>query len=75
MIFFFMLQIMGLLRCFTAYEKDDGVKLLIMKVSDTTVFLLSFDIWCGLTWTLDFYVLFLDHVRWGHPFDSLGAIY
>lgn len=25
---------MGLLRCFTAYEKDDGVKLLIMKVSD-----------------------------------------
>ncbi|ONM56341.1 3-hydroxyisobutyryl-CoA hydrolase 1 [Zea mays] len=24
-------MIMGLLRCFTAYEKDDGVKLLIMK--------------------------------------------
>nr|CAB3495191.1 unnamed protein product [Digitaria exilis] len=24
-------QIMGLLRCFTAYEEDDGVKLLIMK--------------------------------------------
>jgi hypothetical protein len=36
-----MLQIMGLLRCFTAYEKDDGVKLLIMKVSHATVFLLS----------------------------------
>ena len=37
-----MLQIMELLRCFTAYEKDDKVKLLIMKVPDTTVFLLSF---------------------------------
>jgi hypothetical protein len=39
-----MLQIMGLLRCFTAYEKDDGVKVLIMKVSDATVFLLSFKV-------------------------------
>jgi len=35
-------MIMELLRCFTAYEKDDKVKLLIMKVPDTTVFLLSF---------------------------------
>nr|CAB3500085.1 unnamed protein product [Digitaria exilis] len=26
-------QIMALLRCFTAYEEDDGVKLLIMKRS------------------------------------------
>ena len=39
-----MLQIMELLRCFTAYEKDDGVKVLIMKVSDATVFLLSFKV-------------------------------
>jgi hypothetical protein len=39
-----MLQIMGLLRCFTAYEKDDKVKLLIMKVPDATVFLLSFNV-------------------------------
>jgi len=38
---------MGLLKCFTAYEKDDGVKLLIMKVSDTTVFLLSL-VWSNL---------------------------
>jgi hypothetical protein len=29
----FMLQIKGLLNCFTAFVKDDGVKLLIMKVS------------------------------------------
>ncbi|ONM27486.1 hypothetical protein ZEAMMB73_Zm00001d007733 [Zea mays] len=26
-------QIKGLLNCFTAFVKDDGVKLLIMKVS------------------------------------------
>ena len=32
-----MLQIRALLRCFATYEKDDGVKLLIMKVSDTTL--------------------------------------
>ncbi|PWZ41038.1 hypothetical protein Zm00014a_043497 [Zea mays] len=25
-------MIKGLLRCFTAYVKDDGVKLLIMKI-------------------------------------------
>jgi hypothetical protein len=30
-----MLQIKGLLRCFTAFVKDDGVKLLIMKVSSS----------------------------------------
>ena len=28
-----MLQIKELLRCFIAYQKDDGVKLLILKVS------------------------------------------
>ena len=31
--FSFMLQIKELLRYFIAYQKDDGVKLLIMKVS------------------------------------------
>jgi hypothetical protein len=38
--FSFMLQIKGLLRCFIVYEKDDRIKLLIMKVSHTTVFVL-----------------------------------
>nr|TKW01474.1 hypothetical protein SEVIR_8G183300v2 [Setaria viridis] len=31
-------MIKGLLRCFVAYEEEDGVKLLIMKVSDTMFF-------------------------------------
>ena len=35
-----MLQIKGLRSCFTAYEKDHGVKLLIVKVSHTTLFVL-----------------------------------
>lgn len=39
------------MRCFTAYEKDDGVKLLIVKVSHTTtLFVLQFDIG-GAQWS------------------------
>jgi hypothetical protein len=39
---------MGLLRCFTAYEKDDGVKLLIMKVSDVNQSSLLLLMWFNL---------------------------
>jgi len=68
-----MLQIMELLRCFTAYEKDDKVKLLIMKVPDTTVFLLSFivDV-IKLGIYIYVYVLFSALVIWAH---YLGAFY
>lgn len=37
-------QVTRLMKCFTSYEEDNAVKLLIVKVMDITACLLSFNI-------------------------------